>query len=733
MMTTFWAVTRTEIRLTWRRRSFWIVQGLVLFSALKLALVNVPDRIVLGLVSSEVSSLLLMELLFLPLLVGPATTRDLGAAGEMLWVAPLDALTHVAGVSAGLWLALLPALVVQVGARWLIAYLVHSLGAPSFWVFGLPPLLISASAGLGLVMSLAILLRRTLSLFLVWGALLSGALAWAKMTSLLNLGFSSLQLSPALGLGLYRPLVYGLSVWFVGVGLMALPFVLGGVLLADRRRATRYVVPWLLWVLVAGLILGSGYTWHARAAAAQAAPTSPVDVQLDAWTVRAHTLQATVDVEQGAVEGASTLLLEPSSATATADHVVLRFNPGLALRDAYDAAGEPLTALRQGDSLVVSLPTSPTAPFTLCLSWEGAPRLPYVDYWATWKWAKQPARVLLTGGVGYLLREGDWYPWPWTTGPHQAGRSRVTLQVTDERALASAPLHDGTATWEGLLPPALLAIPPADEYALDGITLHVGGLPILAGPRLLERLETFAPAVLTLTRALGEAVTPTHIVAAPYLTDFVWSGDLVLVPEGSGYLDWDGVEQAYWRGPTPGVEERAVLTALARSWLSAYLSPPRRLVRALPNGKMCGADDPRGRWLEEKPVAVSDGSGVGARVRLTPSKYLDVLALWIALELADPAVREADLELFQNTITSDNIGQLHGYERERLLPAGLIPGHREGPAILLALHEWATVVGPGRALRLVGDVVRSGAPFDLARLLADLERASGISVNLSTD
>lgn len=732
-MTTFWAVTRIEIRLTWRRRSFWIVQGLVLFSALKLTLVNVPERIVLGLVPSEVNSLLFMELLFLPLLVGPATTRDLGAAGEMLWVAPLDALTHLAGVSGGLWLALLPALVVQVGARWLIAYLVYGLGVPSFWIFGLPPLLISVSAGLGLVVLLAILLRRTLSLFLVWGALVAGVSAWAKMTSLLNLDFSSLQLSPALGLGLYRPLAYGLGVWFVGVGLMALPLALGVALLADRRRAARHVAPLLLWALLAGLILGGGYTWHARAVAAQAAPASPLDVQLDAWTVRAHTLQATVDVERGAIEGASTLLLEPASTTSTADHVVLRFNPGLALREAHDAAGEPLAALRQGDSLVVSLPASPTAPLTLHLSWEGAPRLPYADYRANWKRARQPARALLTGGVGYLLREGDWYPWPWTTGPHQAGQNRVTLQVTDERALASAPLRDGTATWEGLLPPALLVIPPADEYALDGITLHVGSLPILAGPRLLERLKTFAPAALTLARALDEAGAPAHIVAAPYLTDFVWSGDLLLVPEGTGYLDWDGVEQAYWRGPTPGVEERAVLTALARSWLSAYLSPPRRLVRALPGGGMCRADDPRGRWLEEKPVVVSDGSGVGARVRLAPNKQLDVLALWIALELADPAVREADLELFQKTITPDNIGQMYGYERERLLPTGLTPGHKEGSAILLALHEWAAAVGPGRALRLVGDVVRSGAPFDLVRLLADLERASGIPINLSTD
>jgi hypothetical protein len=738
-----WAVTKTEIRLAWRRRSFWMVQGLILLCGFKLGMAALAERIVLGFVSDEIFSLLSAELLLLPILVGPAVARDLGVPGDLLWTTPLDALTHAVGVTGGLWLALLPALVFQVGARWLIGYMVYGVQAPVFWTYGLPPLLISVGAGLGLVVLLATILRRTLPLLLVWAALSTSILVWAKMTSPLNLGFSRLQLSPALGLGLYRSLVHSLSAWWVAVGLMAVPLTVYMALFADGRRTVRHRLQLWLWVLLVGVAMASGYLWHSRSVAAQTWPASPVDVQLDAWIVRAHTLIATVDAAQSTIEGTSTLLLEPTD-TVVGEEVMLRLNPGLALRKVNDEAGRTLAALRRGESVIITSAALPTETLTLHLSWKGTLRLFHTDYDSSWVETKQPVRSFLTGGVAYLLREGDWYPWPWSTAQRQAERNRVTLQVSNERALAPAALNDGIVNWEGKLPPALLVIPPADEYTVDDVTLHIGHLPILAGPRLLERLRSFAPAALTVARALGEGEPVAHIVAFPYLTEFVWSGDLLLVPEGTGFLDWDEAAIAYWRGPTPGVEERATLTVLARAWLASHLSPPRRLRRVVHNQSNWSLDDPRGRWVEvDESVGVRSGPTLDGqpppRWRLTPTGQLDVLALWIALELADPAVRDADLELFQEmaslqTSASHNeVSQLSSSLRDRLLPLGLDPVQEQRSALLSALHDWATVVGPERALRLVGDVVQAGGSFDLEQLLAEMENASGVAIERSAD
>lgn len=743
-MATLWAVMQTEIRLAWRRRSLWVVQGLAIVWGLKLGMANVvAKRIVLGFVTDEIYSLLSVELLLLPILVGPAVSRDMDAAGDMLWATPLDALTHVVGVTGGLWLVLLPVLVMQVGVRWLIGYLVYGVRAPLFWTYGLPPLLISVGAGLGLVVLLATLLRRTLRLLLVWGALSTSMLVWAKMTSPLNLGFSRLQLSPALGLGLYRSLVYSLSVWWVAAGLMAVAVTLGVALFADRRRAVQHRVQLLVWTLLAGMAMVGGYLWHARSLAAQTFPVSPVDVQLDAWIVRAHTLQATVDTARSTIEGTSTLLLQPTDAAVNGE-VMLRLNPGLALREVLDEAGRPLVWGRRGESVFVACPALPTETLTLHLSWGGTLRTFHTDYGSFWAETRQPVRAFLTRGVGYLLREGDWYPWPWITEPRRAERNRVALQVRDERALTSAPLRDGLVIWEGRLPPVLLVIPPSDEYAVDGITLHVGHLPILAGPRLLERLRSFAPAALTLARALGEAEPVAHIVACPYLTEFVWSGDLLLVPEGTGFLDWDRVAIAYWRGPTSGVEKRAALTVLARAWLAAHSPPPRRFHRVVSNQASWRSVEPRGRWVEvDESVTMSSGptydDQTPPRWRLAPADQLDVLALWIALELADPAVRDTDLKLFQEiaflqkTASQNEVLQLSNSLRDRLLPFGLDPLREQRYALLSALHDWAMAIGPERALGLLGKAVRFDGPFDIERLFDDLEHASGIPIQQPTN
>jgi hypothetical protein len=389
-MMAFWAVMRTEIRLVLRRRSFWVLQGLVFLMALKvLPGLSTPLRIVGDYVINEIKDLLMMELILFPLIVGPAINRDLGETGEWLWVTPLDAMGHVIGVMGGLWFILMAASVIQLGARWLIGYVIYGLRAPLLWVYGLPLVAISVSVGLGLVVLLALLLRRTVPLLLAWGVVAASMLMMAKMTSPLNIGFSRLQLSPALGLGAYRPLVSGLGVWLVGVALMALPFAIGVTLLVDRRRGLRRGAPLLAWALVAGLVMGGGRSWHARAVTEQLISPFPMDVPVPVLMVRSHTLQATVDVAQHTLQASSTLVLE-SVGVVRVDKILLRLDPGFALREASNETGEELVVAREGRNVVISLPEPLAAPFTLHLAWQGRPRLAYADYSGSWSGERRP-------------------------------------------------------------------------------------------------------------------------------------------------------------------------------------------------------------------------------------------------------------------------------------------------------------------------------------------------------
>ncbi|MGH2542792.1 MAG: hypothetical protein ACRDIB_08345, partial [Ardenticatenaceae bacterium] len=99
-MPSLWAVIRTETWLTWRRHTFWAVQLLWLLPLALTFLTNLGSAmtpLASTFVSEQLVIMLMMWLVLLPLIVGPALTRDLGEAGEVLWTTPLDALTHLLG------------------------------------------------------------------------------------------------------------------------------------------------------------------------------------------------------------------------------------------------------------------------------------------------------------------------------------------------------------------------------------------------------------------------------------------------------------------------------------------------------------------------------------------------------------------------------------------------------------------------------------------------------------
>ena len=109
--------------------------------------------------------------------------------------------------------------------------------------------------------------------------------------------------------------------------------------------------------------------------------------------------------------------------------------------------------------------------------------------------------------------------------------------------------------------------------------------------------------------------------------------------------------------------------------------------------------------------------------------YIVTWAMGHLVELADPAVRQTLLDLFQAG-TVQEWEQIKQVVPEQSLSYILRECQEERNAIIWTLHEWAAEIGPERALRLVGDAVRAraGEPFDLERLFADLERSSGASL-----
>lgn len=795
-MSSLWAVMRTEIRLAWRRHTFWIVQvvwllplALTLVSNLgnATALRQAQDTALRGdmFIGEQLVISLMTWLVLLPLIIGPALIRDLDEVGEILWATPLDGLRHLLGVSIGLLAALLPALLVHLVALWLVGYVLIGAPAGLFWRYGPHLFLASTVAGMSLAIMLALLLRRTLLLLLVWVVLWAGvlqmslgffgALGGVALASPVNLFFYNLQVSPSLGLGPSKPLVQGLVVWFIGSGVLVVLLAVGMAVIADRRRAVRPSIALATWILLAGLLAGGGRLLHARAVGAQSIPTSPANIQAGMWHVETHILEVTVEAARNTLTGTSTLRLAPSGSTSEAE-VVLRLNPGLVLTHVRGAAGQPLGWDRVGDSVVVQLPTSPASPLTLHLQWYGTPRLPYIDYregssagYPAFD-TPQPARALLAGGAGYLLRDGDWYPWPWgeMPRPQQADDNQVRLHVVGGDALAPIPLDDGLAAWEGELPSVFLVLPPSGTQTVNGRTLYFGSF---GGTDtvLITRLAQIAELIPKVAEALGAEPAPTRIVALPYLHDLVWSGDLLLVPEGTGFLRGD--LRSLLLSPRPAavgadMETRAVMMALARAWLADHIVLPAGWIRVrsdvggvvaltgipgeagvvrLPSA----ADDPHGRWIRSSGPTIDllpspsslagdqqplEGDGQDLRTmvktRLNSADQLDLLALWLAVELADPAVRGADLAVLLALPDPSSSSSKFEPFLLRSLPVDFPVGHAPKAALVEALHTWVEEVGREQALHLVGEVVRNqaGTTFNLESLLETLEQRSHVAI-----
>ena len=763
-MATFWAIVRYEARQLLRQRSFWVIQVLLLLPTPLIAF------------GPPIPTALVLLYLVIPILVGPALLRDAGKPGEIVWSSPTDALTHYTGVITGLWLGLLAGSLLQLSGWFLASLFIpkifsSSLFIPntfSFWIWpvSLAFLLLANTVGLFLTALLAMLVRKLAPLLIIWTvlwlwvfmsiiflpALQENGGTPMQVMSFNNIFFNNLPFSPSLGLGLSRDRVFGMAAWFLGLGLLAASLGLAASLLADKRRGVRR-----LWILPALILIGvlaalGGFDLNAHAAAESAVHASPYDPQIDDWEVNRQQTDVEVNVATRVISGTGRLVLNPVRPPAGPE-LVLRLNPGLELAYARDGAGVDLPARRVGDSVVVGLPAIPADPIQLDLAWQGRLQISYLSFEQDWSFRDfpdeipyytmpVPLKALLIPQGGFLLRDGDWMPWPWTSTPHQAGQNSLTIRPVGGEAVAARPLQEGAVTWEGSLPKGLVAFLPAKQIKLGTTTLAVSPL---AGSQHTARAQLLIAAAGKLATRLGEQ-PPRYVVVAPYLNELVLNGDLLLIPDGSGayksaVLSWLFMNDA--NGPKQPLLEQNALYVLARAWMHNHfsqsltfqpvLSPPGEDTQVI---SITQTTEERwyqgnGHWMQfAEALDETNYWTPKTNYQLNPAGEQSVLAFWLAMELADEDTRQADLDLLAYFASVGQ--QLQGHsERYSMINNLLWPDilyATKGRELVWDLHEWATRVGPGEAMRLAVEVIQEAAGWNQSQIFTKLEARSGVPI-----
>ena len=768
-MTTLRSIISTQVRLLWRRPAFWIVQALLLLPMVMVFVGHFffqPQADISGvnLVTGQLSTFLVLLLLLLPVLTAPEITRDVGKSGEILWTTPLDAATHLAGTWIGLWVGMLPVVLLQLAAWSLYGLITPGYRIDAAWLYGLPMALVGMTLDLSLVTLAALLVRRTLVLMLfwipLWAMTIIGLIGLDNFNaleenSLYNLFFFNLRLSSTTGLGLNRSMVLSMAAWFLGASLLALCLACALTLAADKRRASRRG----RWVLGAGLaaaiVMGGAYLVNARATLEHAILLSPGYNQQDFWNIKDLQMEVTIDPARGSLAGQSTLQLE-STTSGSPQLVVLRLNPGLQLTMATLPPGQPLQASREGDSLVLTLPEIVSNPLVLNLTWQGQLNIAYVDFNKTEFNVDMPTlpfddptklKAVLVRGMGYLLRDGDWYPYPWVTGAQQPGRSHVTLRLAPASDNALPSLQNGAVTYAGPLPPALLVLPPGRIQVVGETSYYFGNL---AGTRLMERTFQAASAAQKLAGLLGEPA-PRQVVSLPYLNELIWSGDLLLVPDASAYYTSPALAYAFndIRAAFPAnLVERTLIAALARSWIydrnqinGGRFTPVNfwgmetslvswRSPTYLTYLQTTGLNASSSRYMRRPEIMDTLYSWPARRTEsITAAGQFAAVGMWMAIELADPQVRQADIDGL--TLMISNSGTMPIHERQLLKSDRAWPFVMDsygGRLEVYQLLQWAEQVGPQKALGLAAAALREKSYQRIQDLFADLEAASGVAI-----
>jgi hypothetical protein len=538
--------------------------------------------------------------------------------------------------------------------------------------------------------------------------------------------------------------------WFAGISLFVLCLALYLSLITDRRKSIGKSRVTYLVSAAAILLLVAGFLINRRAVSAHAMLPSPFDIQQEMWQVDTNLMKVNVNTDTGYIEGKSLMILKTLQQVETTQ-VVLKLNPGFELQAVQDGTGSALNVKREGDGVVIELLEPPGESLTLQLSWQGKLYLPVQAFGLRWKYPDapgvyrneipRPPGALLFNGIGYLLRDGDWYPWPWIAGPRQAQVNQITISSEAENVLSSMPLESGEASWEGEMPPVFLVFhPPGKETVGEG-EIFIGSL---SGSQQLEKSRLFAAAMRDLSPILG--IKPAkNLVALPYLGKIIWTEDLLLVPDGSGFYTPKAFETALnlvISPQNPPLFTRVFYYALVRTWLFTLI-PPEPELYGHPTIEYEGKeikdqslDFPQNLWQEERgrwfqPPEVLDLKYVWNPRRSTyikPSGEFASLAFWIAMELSDPQVMREDLDLmaYLDTPESEEAGGTARYTRRANLLWPYFLECKAARDIVTSFHSFGELIGQERAIELVVQIIREMRPATIEELIGELETRSGV-------
>jgi hypothetical protein len=272
-------------------------------------------------------------------------------------------------------------------------------------------------------------------------------------------------------------------------------------------------------------------------------------------------------------------------------------------------------------------------------------------------------------------------------------------------SLDTPPIDAGNAgvIFQDELPPALVAVLPERKIPAGETT--IASSPIISDLHI-QQAHIFAAAASNLASLLGEK-PPGYVLAAPYLSELIWSGNLLLIPDGSGLYLSQPVNWLYQRDPSGADQpliDRAAVYNLLRTWLHSQFADPRLEYQPLltPPGKKTRQagffeltetlwEQEQGHWLQ---LASNPDVDVTWNPRwqgaLSPEGEWSALAFWLAMELADPQTRQGDLDLM--TYFQGEGREIKSYSRRyALMHERLWPDIMEVEAarqLILALHQW---------------------------------------------
>jgi hypothetical protein len=236
-----------------------------------------------------------------------------------------------------------------------------------------------------------------------------------------------------------------------------------------------------------------------------------------------------------------------------------------------------------------------------------------------------------------------------------------------------------------------------------------------------------------------------NVVALPYLGNIIWTEEMLLVPDGSGFYTPKAVETVLNGVISPQNQPlitRVFYYALVRTWLFNLIPPepePYGRTKHEYESKIISGqplDDTQNLWQEElgrwiQPPEVLDLNYVWnprRSVFIKPSGEFASLAFWIAMELSDPKVMREDLELmaYLDTPESDEVGRSANYTRRanQLWPYSLeLKAARD---VVMSFHTYGEKIGQERAIELVVQILQEMRPATVEELIVELETRTGV-------